>query len=88
MPLVELTVPPGVAPGDLLEFSHEDVLYNATVPDGLSEGDLFQIDVADAAPKPVELGNYLQERAATGDLMDRFAFWFEENEIERFLKDT
>ena len=94
--LLELTVPDGVGEGEQLEFEHEGTLFNATVPAGLSAGATFQIEVDSqleqlqgslhaprAAAKPVvELTDYLQTRAATGDLMDKFVLWSEANDIE------
>jgi hypothetical protein len=84
MARVEVTVPAGVAAGEMLEFDHEGVLQSVVVPDGLAEGDIFEVELGPggAAAKPAELTGYLQERAASGDLMDRFVHWFENNEIE------
>jgi len=81
MAQVELTVPAGVAAGDPLEFEHDGTLYNAVVPDGLGEGDIFQIEVSAAHPAG-SFTDYLQSRAASGDLMDRFVAWFESHGIE------
>ena len=95
---LDITVPDGVGEGEQLEFEHEGTLFNATVPARLSAGATFQIEVGSqleqlqgslhtaaprAAAKPVvELNDYLQARAATGDLMDRFVLWFETHDVE------
>ena len=81
MARVDLTVPAGVAAGDPLEFEHDGTLYNAAVPDGLGEGDVFQIEVSAAHPAG-SFTDYLESRAASGDLMDRFVAWFESHGIE------
>ena len=81
MARVDLTVPAGVAAGDPLEFEHDGTLYNAAVPDGLGEGDVFQIEVSTAHPAG-SFTDYLESRAASGDLMDRFVAWFESHGIE------
>ena len=64
-------MPAGVAAGDPLEVEHDGTLYNAAVPDGLGEGDVFQIEVSAAHPAG-SFTDYLESRAASGDLMDRF----------------
>ena len=81
MAQVDLTVPAGVAAGDPLEFEHDGTLYNAVVPEGLGEGDIFQIEVSAAHPAG-SFTDYLESRAASGDLMDRFVAWFESHGIE------
>ena len=81
MARVDLTVPAGVAAGDPLEFEHDGTLYNAAVPDGLGEGDVFQIEVSAAHPAG-SFTDYLESRAASGDLMDRFVAWFDSHGIE------
>ena len=81
MARVDLTVPAGVAAGDPLEFEHDGTLYNAAVPDGLGEGDVFQIEVSTAHPAG-SFTDYLESRAASGDLMDRFVAWFDSHGIE------
>eukprot|EP00964_Phaeocystis_antarctica_P109545 scaffold73987_cov70-Phaeocystis_antarctica.AAC.4 len=81
MATVELTVPAGVAAGDPLEFEHDGTLYNAVVPEGLGEGDVFQIEVSAAHPAG-SFTDYLESRASSGDLMDRFVAWFESHGIE------
>ncbi|KAL1511653.1 hypothetical protein AB1Y20_005038 [Prymnesium parvum] len=94
MVLVDVAVPAGVRPGELLEFEFNGALLSATVPEGLSEGASFVVEVATAAggpevvrePAPGEveqqLQHYVDERAASGGLMDKFVAWVERENIE------
>ena len=79
--LMDVTVPAGSGAGDTVEFADaEGNTLTAVVPDGLSEGDVFRVD---------ELGMPVE---STGSIMERFASWFEREEIgdqiDKFIRDN
>uniref|UniRef100_A0A7S3AGP2 BART domain-containing protein n=1 Tax=Haptolina ericina TaxID=156174 RepID=A0A7S3AGP2_9EUKA len=83
--LVDVTVPARVAAGQEVEFAFGTSTLRAVVPDGVSEGMVFQVEVAEASGEPevVErLLSYVDSRASSGDIMDRFVAWFERERIE------
>jgi hypothetical protein len=84
MVTLDVVVPPGVGPGDAVAFQDsEGVTLEALVPDGLSEGDTFQVQVgSDGQVHPMaKLNEYVEARAASGDLMDAFVAWFEREAV-------
>jgi hypothetical protein len=91
--IVDVAVPAGVGPGDIVSFQDASgSTLEVTVPEGLAEGDVFQVEVNEAgAVHPLAaLNAYVQARAASGDVMDKFVAWFEREEvgakIDRFVE--
>lgn len=91
--IVDVAVPAGVGPGDIVSFQDASgSTLEVTVPEGLAEGDVFQVAVNEAgAVHPLAaLNAYVQARAASGDVMDKFVAWFEREEvgakIDRFVE--
>ena len=91
--IVDVAVPAGVGPGDIVSFQDASgCTLEVTVPEGLAEGDVFQVAVNEAgAVHPLAaLNAYVQARAASGDVMDKFVAWFEREEvgakIDRFVE--
>ena len=94
--LVEVTVPAGVDPGQSVEFEFNGSILYAQVPEGVCEGLVFQVEVGEAAGEPAPIAGelaaqaaleqrfqqYVDERASSGDLMDRFVLWFERENME------
>ena len=79
--LMDVTVPAGSGAGDTVEFADaEGNTLTAVVPDGLSEGEVFRVE---------ELGMPVE---STGSIMERFASWFEREEIgdqiDKFIRDN
>jgi len=95
MATLDVVVPAGVSAGETVAFADEHGnQLEAVVPDGLVEGDTFQVEVSESGetrPLPVQqLVSYMDERAASGDLMDKFAAWFERemvgDVIDKFIE--
>ncbi|KAL3912255.1 MAG: hypothetical protein SGPRY_008397, partial [Prymnesium sp.] len=101
--VVQLSVPPGVGPGDTLLFDYEGTQMSTVVPNGVSEGMDFHVEVESAAglgstdrkeggkaseeagapAGPQEqMQQYMDGRAASGDIMDQFASWMERENVE------
>ena len=93
MPLLDVAVPPGSGPGETVSF--EDSYGNTlevVVPDGVIEGESFQVEIDEGGNvNPLKaLNDYVNARAESGDVMDKFVAWFEREsvgeKIDRFVE--
>ena len=82
--LLDVVVPDGVGAGGVVSFEDESGrVLEAVVPEGLASGETFKVEVGDdGGVHPLEqLSNYMEERAAGGDLTDKFVAWFERESV-------
>ena len=83
---MEVTVPPGVYAGELIEIDGPDGnLLSTTVPEGLGPGDTFIVDHSDGSATAVGAAS-----ANRSDIMLAFSTWFEResvgDRVDRFVK--
>eukprot|EP00933_Yihiella_yeosuensis_P021188 TRINITY_DN16830_c2_g1_i1.p1 TRINITY_DN16830_c2_g1~~TRINITY_DN16830_c2_g1_i1.p1 ORF type:complete len:198 (-),score=47.33 TRINITY_DN16830_c2_g1_i1:183-776(-) len=86
--LIDVTCPAGVAAGDLVEFQDANgTTMQVAVPEGVSEGMTFQVSITEEGNPIAVFNSFVANRAASGDIADKFVAWFEQAEIGKLIDD-